>query len=132
KHHGDSARAAKEIEFSHVAPRNRVPVFHVQEIAGVAQGKYDGLRRALRRGGVRRGDGFCADGEGERDDVVPVLEVNCQIRRAQPARRGDGGAAVQEDRVDRGRDRDRGGVGEFGVVRAAEAAGRKGGDGARL
>ena len=41
------ARAAKEIEFGHVAPGNRVSVFHVQAIAGVAQGKPDGLRGAF-------------------------------------------------------------------------------------
>ena len=48
--------AAKKTEFGHVAPGNRVSVFHVQEIAGVARGKPDGLRRAVRRGGVRRGN----------------------------------------------------------------------------
>ena len=36
--------------------RNRVSVFHVQAVAGVARGKPDGLRRAVRRGGVRRGN----------------------------------------------------------------------------
>ncbi len=54
EHHGHFAGAAKEIEFRDVAPGDRVSVFHVQEIAGVAQGKPDGLRRAVRRGGVRR------------------------------------------------------------------------------
>ena len=46
--------AAKKAEFRHVAYRNRVSVFHVQAVAGVARGKPDGLRRAVRRGGVRR------------------------------------------------------------------------------
>ena len=51
---GHSALAAEEAERGHVAPGNRVSVFHVQEVAGVARGKPDGLHRAVRRGGVRR------------------------------------------------------------------------------
>ena len=44
---------AEEIPGGHVAPGNRVPLFHVQKIAGVAQAKPDGLPGAVRRGGVR-------------------------------------------------------------------------------
>ena len=37
----------KTTECLDVAHRNRVPLFHVQAIAGVARGKPDGLRRAV-------------------------------------------------------------------------------------
>ena len=38
---------AKKTECRHVASRNRISLFHVQEITGVAAGQSDGLRRAV-------------------------------------------------------------------------------------
>ena len=43
---------------------------------------------------------FRADGQGERDHALPLLEGDRRLRRPQPARRGDGADPVAESGVD--------------------------------
>ena len=87
----NAATSHIEIEF---------PYFMSKRSPVSPRGKPDGLRRTVRRGGLRRGNGFRPHREGARDDVVPVLQGDCPIRGAQPARAGDGGDSHEEIRLD--------------------------------
>ena len=95
---GHPLRDAGEVPRRHVAPGDRVPVFHGEAGAGHRQGKRDGLRRAVRRGGLPQRNCFRADGQSEGDDALPVLEGHRRLRRAQPARRGDRADPVAQGR----------------------------------
>ena len=86
-----AATSHLEIEF---------PYFMVKKAPVTGKESVMDYTGAVRRGGVPQGDPVPADGQGERDDALPLLEGDRRLRRAQPAGRGDGADPVAEGGVD--------------------------------